>query len=819
MKTRTIITYTLCALIALLSIALAFVFGTSLPRANAEAALQAESSEVYEAKDFTELPEDWEQIAASDTAHTRTTFFDGEAAIYHSATSGIAANYYGSAYRIAVDREYGDFAFEMTFRMVSWENESRFIAVMFHTKQTDGRLIGYMANYRINGQNAVSALNKTAAYDKNNKTAAALGDKALHTLKITLEGTTANYYIDDSAIEIAESERPTGGTKYEWDISKQDVNLGGAIERGGFALLVNRSQIQISSVRIAPTATPPAPPPEPIPEGPVIDETIASTYFTDCGIINAPTVVCDATDKATLDDALTSKAPPSNIILRYGDDGNVIGRGGESLGAFSDVYLKIRGKIVPVVRVETEGAADAFVDYLKTERSILDISVLSSDPALVKRVRKQVSSIRGMILFDEIGELSQTVATLQSNYATVAVLPQRIATTENVTYIQARFKTVWAMPDSYLSRDVYDCINSGAYGIVTPYFADVYDLFKTYADGTLIRTPMNAAHRGCSNLSYENSLSAVRLAIENGATHLELDGKLTTDGHIIIIHDDDISSTTTCDTYTNAESLSLAELQSYDLQLRAGGGQSKRYLTNEDGDNIIEHLPSLEEVLDLIKDTEVVLVFEIKTSTLGILDVLKSVVDEYGMRDRVIAISFDDSGSMIERVNAKMPYMPIAWLEGLGNNIKHLEDFADILKTLGKYNSAYDKNYNSGVNSAFNRYLRDRGMVGWYWTFADETAVNGGERLGYLGLTNNCAEVFNDRVRFVFGKAQSKATLAAGDTVKIEVVDYAGDRTEQDAEVFWCRKTADGWAAIAKYVTADGYTMYTQSFEITKSNG
>ena len=80
----------------------------------------------YSASDFTAVPDDWELIDKCDTGNTRTTFFDGEMSVFHSATTGgTAANYYGAAYKIAADRTYRDFTFEMTFRMVSWTDTSR----------------------------------------------------------------------------------------------------------------------------------------------------------------------------------------------------------------------------------------------------------------------------------------------------------------------------------------------------------------------------------------------------------------------------------------------------------------------------------------------------------------------------------------------------------------------------------------------------------------------------------------------------------------------------------------------------------------------
>ncbi len=47
------------------------------------------------------------------------------------------------------------------------------------------------------------------------------------------------------------------------------------------------------------------------------------------------------------------------------------------------------------------------------------------------------------------------------------------------------------------------------------------------------------AHRGSSRLFPENTISAFQQALKDGATHLEMDVRITSDGHIIVSHDAD----------------------------------------------------------------------------------------------------------------------------------------------------------------------------------------------------------------------------------------------------------------------------------------
>ena len=56
--------------------------------------------------------------------------------------------------------------------------------------------------------------------------------------------------------------------------------------------------------------------------------------------------------------------------------------------------------------------------------------------------------------------------------------------------------------------------------------------------------PAIIAHRGASRYAPENTLAAFQLAVEQGADGVELDVRLSADGHLVVIHDASISHTT-----------------------------------------------------------------------------------------------------------------------------------------------------------------------------------------------------------------------------------------------------------------------------------
>ena len=70
------------------------------------------------------------------------------------------------------------------------------------------------------------------------------------------------------------------------------------------------------------------------------------------------------------------------------------------------------------------------------------------------------------------------------------------------------------------------------------------------------------AHRGASSYAPENTFAAYDLALQMGVFHIELDVEFTSDGHIVVIHDDTIDRTTNGSGLVT--SYTLAELQELD---------------------------------------------------------------------------------------------------------------------------------------------------------------------------------------------------------------------------------------------------------------
>lgn len=115
----------------------------------------------------------------------------------------------------------------------------------------------------------------------------------------------------------------------------------------------------------------------------------------------------------------------------------------------------------------------------------------------------------------------------------------------------------------------------------------------------------NVAHRGASAERPENTLAAARLAIAQGADVIEADVRLTSDGELVVIHDETVDRTTTGS--GPVRSMTLEELR----RLDAGQGETVptarevletargRVRVNLDVKEVDAALPALELVREL----------------------------------------------------------------------------------------------------------------------------------------------------------------------------------------------------------------------------
>ncbi|MBE7088373.1 MAG: glycerophosphodiester phosphodiesterase family protein [Clostridiales bacterium] len=519
------------------------------------------------------------------------------------------------------------------------------------------------------------------------------------------------------------------------------------------------------------------------------NNNIVDTYQSQSSLVNEPTVVAEVTSAAHLEELCSAEERPSNVILQYDNYENICDSSGNKIGTMEEVMAILNNKVLPIFSIESSTSAYNFISYMSTEVKILDIAVTSSDATIIKDIKSDISCrhVRGILRIDETYELAEAVQIANVNAATIVIMPQSMATINNVRYLQARFKTVWVDLKDTSGLNIQNAINSGAYGVISTTPADIYSTLNSY-EGGYTRTPFNVAHRGLPKTHNENSISGTIAAIEGGATHVELDVFLSTDNQLFLMHDDTLDRTS--NGTGNPSKMTLAQIQQYKLDLF---GEEK--------------IPTLDEAFEVIKESEVVLVLELKTSDTNIIEPLRAKIEEYDMWDQMVVISF--YLPQLEKMYEVIPEIPTANL-----NTASKSTFADVIDWMGKYNTGINTS-NGNDTAEFNeKYLRDRGIIGWYYTY-DTYEKGVTDASGIIGLTNNGAATALGKVMYADSFVGDLTEVAVGQTVTLNATTYEGAEKQVEGTVIAVEQNGANYSFICKYED-NGLTLYTQALTIEK---
>lgn len=202
--------------------------------------------------------------------------------------------------------------------------------------------------------------------------------------------------------------------------------------------------------------------------------------------------------------------------------------------------------------------------------------------------------------------------------------------------------------DDKITVDISDNISIAMAGVMerfadwnTPIYKDRHDQFL--ATGKNKAMPKIWAYRGCCTLYPENTLEAFRAAAElDGITGIELDIQLTSDGEMVVFHDENLRRVTHID--RNVRGCTLAEIKNIAIPANDG-----KYCS----------IPTLEEVLVMMKpyceSRGILINIELKTSVIrydGIESKAYEIVRKYGMEQYIVWSSFlAESVDIIKKID------------------------------------------------------------------------------------------------------------------------------------------------------------------------
>lgn len=142
------------------------------------------------------------------------------------------------------------------------------------------------------------------------------------------------------------------------------------------------------------------------------------------------------------------------------------------------------------------------------------------------------------------------------------------------------------------------------------------------------------AHRGSCHKHIENTLDAFKQAINDGADGIELDVQRTKDGKLIVYHDENLKRLTGVKKYV--KDVTWAEIQTMTLSINKHLSRPKLFLDTD--------IPSLESVLELMKDTSMIINIELKNSIYfypGMEEEVFACVKKAQMQEQVLYSSFN----------------------------------------------------------------------------------------------------------------------------------------------------------------------------------
>lgn len=232
--------------------------------------------------------------------------------------------------------------------------------------------------------------------------------------------------------------------------------------------------------------------------------------------------------------------------------------------------------------------------------------------------------------------------------------------------------------------------------------------------------PVIVAHRGYSGVAPENTLAAFASAVDIGADMIELDVQETKDGVLVVFHDTDMSRITgmsgRVSDYTYEEICRMDAGSWFDSAAGSGAGSFSG-----------EKIPSLAEVLELIRDSELDIYLELKDigEADGFAAAVVAEVEAQGMKNRVVYASFN--------------YQYLKQIKEIDGNIPILcnTQLSDADKLIAEYPADYYGLYVEKLQQDTIQKLHEAGSLAFVWTVNTPVQMRNVISLGADGIVTN----------------------------------------------------------------------------------
>lgn len=149
--------------------------------------------------------------------------------------------------------------------------------------------------------------------------------------------------------------------------------------------------------------------------------------------------------------------------------------------------------------------------------------------------------------------------------------------------------------------------------------------------------PLIIAHRGTSADAPENTMIAFRRAVEAGAHGIEFDVRLSADGVPMVIHDRSLKRVAGID--EKVDNLRASQLKKIDV----GSWFNRKFPQKAEAEFSKETVPTLEELLTLMSQNEMLIYLELKCGKDSCKELVKAVsknIEDSRLAERIVVLSF-----------------------------------------------------------------------------------------------------------------------------------------------------------------------------------
>jgi len=530
--------------------------------------------------------------------------------------------------------------------------------------------------------------------------------------------------------------------------------------KGGIGITANSSKLLVDSIKVTIQEE------APIYNEPAVQQILQYVENPESNILNAPTNIAIIDSMDTINGLQAGK--PSNAFMYIDSALNVNKKDGTKITTVEEALPSLGTNIIPAFYVKDKETVDALVTLLKSKK-IQDALIISPDAEVAKYALSSNKILRNAVDFSSMTEEATDAKLLEIRGATtsanslIAILPESYATSYNVYYLQSLGVTVWIMNDSTLNNTkIAKMITSGATGLITSDYKKITESYKTlFVENTLTKTPLIIGHRGNPTQAPENSISGYLKAIENGSDVVETDVMLTNDGTI--------ARTTSYNGTASVNQMTLEEIKKYLLW----GDGDKYKATYPD-----ERVPTFEELIIAVKDTDSKIFLEIKTGDANIVQPIVDLIKQYKFEDRIFVICFN--ASQLIKLQSLMPTMGTGLLCDVlaftTNEQMHEKLYQSYLLHHG-CNSTLNPGF-TNISDDFMSALRHRGITCWPWTYRlpNTAAFNNAFLWGIDGITTDDAQYFKEMIKKLSTSDNNiNLTPSGTSTITAEKVTY--DRT------------------------------------------